>query len=78
MAANPHAGHGAQTAKPDDASKPVNTVCAICGMEVDPALPTLQYKGQTIGFGCKMCPPKFKADPDRYGPSYLKNEILKR
>lgn len=61
-----------------DAEKPVNTRCAICGMEVDPALPTLEYKGKKIGFGCRMCPPKFKADPDKYGPFYLRNEVIKR
>ena len=70
-ASDPHAGHTA-------AKKPVNTVCAICGMKVDPTLPTVEYQGQTIGFGCKMCPPKFKADPDKYGPAYLRNELLKR
>ena len=68
-AADPHAGH---------AAPPVNTVCAICGMAVDPKVPTAEYQGKTIGFGCKMCPPKFKADPDRYGPLYLKNEVVKR
>jgi YHS domain-containing protein len=71
-AVDSHANHGAA------AGKSVNSVCAICGMDVDPSLPTLQYKGQTIGFGCKMCAPKFKADPDRYGPLYLKNETVKR
>lgn len=77
-AADPHAGHGAATAPTADSGKPVNTVCAICGMEVDPKLPTMQYQGKTIGFGCKMCPPKFKADPDRYGPAYLRNEVIKK
>lgn len=79
-AADPHAGHGAAKA---DASapasdQPVNTVCAICGMDVNPKIPTVQYQGKTIGFGCKMCPPKFKADPDRYGPAYLRNEVIKK
>jgi hypothetical protein len=74
-AADPHAGHGA--AAPADSAKPVNTICAICGMDVNPSLPTATYQGQTIGFGCRMCPPRFKADPDRYGPSYLKNELYK-
>lgn len=55
--------------------QPVNTLCAICGMDVDPSLPTAEYQGQTIGFGCRMCPPKFKANPDRYGPAYLRNEL---
>lgn len=60
------------------AGQPVNTVCAICGMEVDPSLPTVEYQGKTIGFGCRMCPPKFKADPDRWGPIYLRNEVAKK
>lgn len=59
-------------------AKPVNTVCAICGMDVDPKLPTLEYQGKAIGFGCKLCPPKFQAEPDRYGPYYLRNEVIKR
>ena len=74
--ANAHAGHGA--AAHQAAVKPVNTVCAICGMRVDPNVPTLEYQGRTIGFGCKMCAPKFKADPDRYGPVYLRNEVMKK
>jgi hypothetical protein len=72
-AADPHAAHGAVPA-----GKPVNTVCAICGMDVDPSVPTAQYQGKTIGFGCKMCPPKFQAEPDKYGPLYLRNEVVKR
>lgn len=78
VAADPHAGHGAAAAPTAESGKPVNTVCAICGMEVDPKLPTLEYQGKTIGFGCKMCPPKFKANPDRYGPAYLRNEVIKK
>ena len=70
-AADPHAGHPA-------AKTPVNSLCAICGMKVDPSLPTTEYQGQTIGFGCKMCAPKFKAEPDKYGPSYLRNELINR
>jgi YHS domain-containing protein len=74
-----HADHGAMKTAPAPASGvPVNTVCAICGMDVDPSLPTIEYEGKTIGFGCKMCPPKFKAEPDRYGPIYLRNEVIKR
>ena len=58
--------------------QPVNTVCAICGMAVDPRIPTAEYQGKTIGFGCRICPAKFEAEPDRYGPLYLNNETLKR
>jgi len=53
----------------------VNTTCAICGMPVDPALGTVTYKGKLIGFGCKTCPPKFKADPEKYGEAALKNQV---
>lgn len=87
-ASDAHAGHGAShsttpaagaaVASPAKAGQPVNTICAICGMDVDPKLPTVEYQGQTIGFGCKMCAPKFKADPDRYGPAYLRNELIKK
>jgi len=56
----------------------VNTVCAICGMDVDPKIPTIEYQGKKIGFGCTTCPPKFRADPDKYGPIYLRNEVIKR
>ena len=73
VAADAHAGHTV----PMPAGPPVNTICAICGMAVDPKLPTLTYQGKTIGFGCKMCPPKFKAEPDKYGPYYLRNEVIK-
>lgn len=76
--AGSHENHGSASAAAPAKGKPVNTVCAICGMDVDPKLPTAEYKGQTIGFGCRMCPPKFKADPDRWGPLYLKNEVAKR
>lgn len=74
---DPHVGHGAVTPTSTSSAKPVNTICAICGMEVDPSLPTAEYQGKTIGFGCRMCPPKFKAAPDKYGPSYLRNEVFK-
>lgn len=74
--ADPHAGHAhAQSEAPAEA-KPVNTVCAICGMDVDPALPTAVYKGKVIGFGCKSCPEEFASDPDRYGPAALANEVV--
>lgn len=74
-ASNPPAPAGAS---PAGETKPVNTICAICGMPVDPSLPTATYQGRTIGFGCRMCPPKFQANPDRYGPAYLRNEVLPR
>jgi hypothetical protein len=71
-----HDTHAAP-AKPQPPAETVNTRCAICGMPVDPSLPTLEYQGKKIGFGCKMCAPKFQADPDKYGPIYLRNEVIK-
>lgn len=68
----------APAAATSGSKSPVNTVCAICGMDVDPKLPTAEYEGKTIGFGCRMCPSKFKADPAKYGPLYLRNEVVKR
>ncbi len=70
-AAVPHAGHEAASS-----AKPVNTLCTLCGMEVDPTIQPATYKGKLIGFGCRMCPPKFAADPERYGPSALENKVL--
>ena len=74
--------HPAATPKPAGASaaqdvpnaKSVNSICTICGMDVDPAIPPALYQGKLVGFGCKACPPKFAADPDRYGPHALRNE----
>ena len=37
------------------AAKPVNSVCPIMGGKVNPSL-TRQFKGQTVGFCCGMCP----------------------
>ena len=51
----------------------VNTICAVCGMDVDPDIPAATYQGKWIGFGCGACPPKFAADPERYGPHALHN-----
>jgi hypothetical protein len=64
----PHADHGAGTS-----TGTVNSICAICGMEVDPSIAAAVYRGQAIGFGCRLCPPKFAADPERYGPAALAN-----
>jgi hypothetical protein len=58
-----------------NAAHPVNTVCPICAMDVDPDIKTAAYQGKLVGFGCAACPPKFTKDPDRYGPSALRNEV---
>jgi hypothetical protein len=69
---DPHAGHAGHIST--TTTTPVNTTCAICGMDVDPTLPTAMYQGKAIGFACVKCPPLFAKDPERYGPHYLKNE----
>ncbi len=63
----------ATTVANGDAAKAINTICAICGMEVDATIPTATYQGKQIGFGCALCPAKFAREPDRYGPSALQN-----
>lgn len=76
---NAHAGHdmahnAAAAPATADSESAVNTICPICGMTVDPKLPSATYAGQRVGFGCAMCPPKFAVEPDRYGPAALRNE----
>ena len=73
---HPHAEHQHAATPPAPGGPTVNSVCAICGMDVDPSLPTAVYEGKTVGFGCKACPPKFAADPAKYGPYALKNEVM--
>jgi YHS domain-containing protein len=72
-----HSGHQHTEESPVPAeSGTVNSVCPICGMDVDPSLTPATYEGKRVGFGCKACPPKFAADPDKYGPYALKNEVI--
>jgi hypothetical protein len=70
---DPHAGHTATAP-----AAIVNTICAICGMDVDPDFKPATYQGKLVGFGCAACPAKFAKDPDRYGPSALRNEVAKK
>ncbi|MCK6491165.1 MAG: hypothetical protein L6R48_23180, partial [Planctomycetes bacterium] len=58
------------------ATAAVNTVCPICAMPVDPALGTIAYKGRQVGFGCKACPAKFRAEPEKYGEAALLNKVV--
>ena len=55
---------------------PVNSICAICGMPVNSAIPTSTYQGKVIGFGCKTCPPRFAKEPDKFGPAALANRVV--
>lgn len=58
------------------AASPVNNVCPICGMDVDPDTPTAMYKGQVIGLGCRNCPAEFAANPALYGEAALQNKVV--
>lgn len=55
----------------------VNSICPICAMPVDQALKTAEYRGKRIGFGCGACPATFAADPEKYGPAALANQVVK-
>ncbi len=69
--------HPAPPATPPVASRlaTVNTICPGCGEPIDPTLPYADYKGHKIGFGCARCPPKFTADPVKFGEAALKNQL---
>jgi len=67
----PKAEHAGYATTP--AAKPVNAICAICGMDANPKL-TATYREQVIAFGCVKCPPQFTKEPERYGPYFLRNE----
>jgi hypothetical protein len=54
----------------------VNSTCPICAMPVNPAIPFADYKGVKVGFGCAACPPKFAANPAKYGEAALKNQVV--
>ena len=77
----PYAGPAAASAPapapvaPSADAKPVNTVCPVCGMDVDPGIKPVVYQGKLVGLGCAACPPKFAKEPDRYGPHALRNEV---
>lgn len=68
-----HHDHGAPPA-PAAPGGAVNTICPGCGGPVDPKIPMADYQGKKVGFNCKMCPPKFAAEPQKYGEAALKNK----
>lgn len=71
-----HHDHGAPPAPPAPAAPggAVNTICPGCGGPVDPKIPMADYQGKKVGFNCKMCVPKFAAEPQKYGEAALKNQ----
>lgn len=74
-----------ETATPEttgpDATTPapltVNSICPICGMDVDPSLGIWHYQGKPIGIGCRACVNKIENEIDRYGPAALDNKRLR-
>jgi YHS domain-containing protein len=53
-----------------DKTKPTyktwNTVCPVLGRPVNPKLKPIEYKGKSYGFCCKVCPPQFQENPEKY------------
>jgi YHS domain-containing protein len=53
-----------------DKTKPTyktwNTVCPVLGRPVNPKLKPVEYKGKSYGFCCKVCPPQFQENPEKY------------
>lgn len=44
-----------------------NTVCPVTGNAIDMKNPvTAEYNGKIYNFCCAMCPPIFKANPEKY------------
>lgn len=74
-ATGPSANAPVSAAMDVSSSDTVNSICAICGMPVNPKLGTALYHEKRVGFGCKTCPAQFAADPEKYGPSALKNLV---
>lgn len=56
------------------ATNVINTICPVCGMDVDPEFPAQAWKGKLVGMGCGACPSKFKAAADHYGPYAERNQ----
>ena len=51
------------------------TKCPVTGEPIDKAI-YVDYQGQRIYFCCKMCPAKFKADPEKYFKQFADEGIL--
>ena len=53
-----------------DKTKPTyktwNSVCPILGRQVNPKIKPFEYKGKSYGFCCKVCPPQFAKNPEKY------------
>ena len=47
-------------------TQPVNKMCVVMPEDPVDTNVTYVYKDQTIGFCCKDCIPKFKANPEKY------------
>ena len=43
-----------------------NKLCPVTKEPVDASMPTVEYKGKTIGFCCPDCVKSFKENPDKY------------
>ncbi len=66
----------APSASAPAAPRVINTICPICGMDVDPSIPPAAWDGVLVGFGCRACPPEFVNDPARYGAAARTNTVV--
>jgi len=57
---------GASATPLDENGKPIaQKLCPVMGDPIDPKI-YVDYNGRRIYFCCNACPPKFKADPEKY------------
>jgi YHS domain-containing protein len=54
------------SADPTTQPTAINKLCPVTHDPVDPKIPTIEYKGKTIGFCCSDCIKAFNADPEKY------------
>ncbi len=50
-----------------------NSICPVCGMDVDPDLAPVATAHGVIGIACPPCIPKIKRDPKRYADAAREN-----
>lgn len=69
-----HKDHGTAPANAGDPNAAIgNTICPVCGMEVDAELASIPTPQGLVGIACPPCIPKIRRAPDRYGAAALTN-----
>jgi len=65
---------GTQVAAKATAGK-AQTLCPVMGEAINRSI-FVDYQGKRVYFCCGMCPPKFKADPEKYLAAMAKDGIV--